>query len=617
MTADVENGGSGCTGSQPLIPNIEVRFEHLEYKIKQSQLVSNKAIPTVGGVLVKMAMSPVTIATKMFSGMGGRRPSGEEVARDAGALPAIDPNEFVILDDVSGVLRPGTLTLLLAPPGHGKSALLKTLAGVNAAKELKGRVTYSGLTATEARAGRIHVGSLSQYVNQVDEHLTQLTVRETFDFVRDSTAVDPSHHGFPGLAAAHSGAVDDIIDLLHLGNCKNTVIGNDLLRGVSGGEKKRVTVGEGLLTAARFLALDEISTGLDSAVTYDIVKRLRSRASNQGLTVIASLLQPTPETFSLFDEVMLLREGACIYHGPRKDLAAYLTGLGFAPPTIASAEAAVTSGGSGVGGTVSLDLADWLIQLLSDPEKLLALSGITNTAGNVPTTTAALAAAWRASALASTALSRAPCAPPLRLEGSFAVAQYSRGYAHSQGKHLTLLIARQWLLMKRNMLYIRSRIMSALLMSIILGGLYWQRPTEQAMTYYGTFLNCLMTMGFSNLSEMASAVEYKYIAYRHAANGFFPPSMYVFTSAITHIPVAIVECFIFTGIIYAMTGMSGEYFFLWGMVTLFDIMMRNLLCLFALQGKTLQASQAVPLPIIALMIVFGGERARRTERRTP
>lgn len=618
--SDVEIGG---ISTSPVIPNIEVRFEHLSYKIKQSQTVANAVIPTVGSTLAKMAlgpfMLPLMIAKKILN-------------KKSPAAAAEEPpkvNDFVILDDVSGVLRPGTLTLLLAPPGHGKSALLKTLAGVLPAKELTGNVTYSGISAATAHAGNVpvHIGSLCQYVNQVDEHLAQLTVRETFDFVRDSCAVDPSEHGFPHLAAQHKGAVDDIIDLLHLNNCKNTVIGNDLLRGVSGGEKKRVTVGEGLLTAARFLALDEISTGLDSAVTFDIVKRLRSRASDQGLTVIASLLQPTPETFGLFDEVMLLREGACVYHGPREALPSYLTSLGFAPPTIASAEAAVVAGGAaapaGGGDTVSLDLADWLIQFLSDPEKLLALTAplapaddasdkhTTTAAAAVtpPTTTAALAAAWRSSELSRTAFKRAPCAAPLKLEGSYAIAQYSRGYAHSQGKHLSLLLRRQLILMRRNLLYVRSRIMSALLMSIILGGLYWQRTIPQGMTFFGTFLNCLMIMGFANLSEMAAAVENKYIAYRHVANGFFPPQMYVLTSAITHIPVAIVECFIFTGIIYGMTGMgpsSSGYFFLWGTVCLFNIMMRNLLCLFALQGKTLQASQAAPLPIIALMIVFGG-----------
>ena len=611
--------------SAPIVPSIEVRFSHLRYSIKQSATTSHSTIPTVGSTLTKIATAPFRAVGAIAGKIRGR---GAPVA----APPA--NSTFTILDDVSGVLRPGTLTLLLAPPGHGKSALLKALTQMLPAKELQGEVLYSGLSPAAAPAAGVHLGSLCQYVNQVDEHLAQLTVRETFDFVRDSCAINPADHGFPALAEAHKGAVDDILNLLHLNTCANTVIGNDLLRGVSGGEKKRVTVGEGLLTAARFLALDEISTGLDSAVTFDIIKRLRQRATDQGLTVICSLLQPTPETFDLFDEIMLLREGAVVYHGPRVDLPGYLRGLGYSPPSAASARAAVTAGASaptaatsmlagGDGGAtddvVSLDIADWLVQLLSSPEKLLAISGaaaddddaegVKASRESVPTTTAALAAAWRESSIAQSALKAPPAAPLLKLEGSFAVAQYSKGHAHSYATHLRLLLGRQLILMRRNLLYVRSRIMSACIMSVVLGGLYYQRSVAQGMTLYGTFLNCLMIMGFSNLSEMAAAVENKYIAYRHVSNGFFPPALYVLTSAITHVPVAVTEVFIFTGVIYGMSGMgpsAGGYFFLWGTVVLFNILMRNLLVLFALSGKSLQASQAAPLPIIALMIIFGG-----------
>lgn len=80
-------------------------------------------------------------------------------------------------------------------------------------------------------------------------------------------------------------------------------MGNDLLRGISGGEKKRVTVSEALVTNARLLCLDEISTGLDSSVTYDIVASIAAWARAMRGTVVISLLQPTPEVYSLFDEV--------------------------------------------------------------------------------------------------------------------------------------------------------------------------------------------------------------------------------------------------------------------------------------------------------------------------
>lgn len=162
----------------------------------------------------------------------------------------------------------------------GKSTLLKALTTRLAKpRDLRGDVRYSGLSVPEVAAAGIHLGQLVQYVNQLDEHFPFLTVRETLSFVAENSLAGAD-------AAAVQARVQDVLDLLHLNGtrrvrgfclcastlaqcgapagCANTMIGNDLLRGVSGGEKKRVTVGEGLITNARFLALDEISTGARS-----------------------------------------------------------------------------------------------------------------------------------------------------------------------------------------------------------------------------------------------------------------------------------------------------------------------------------------------------------------
>jgi ABC-type multidrug transport system ATPase subunit len=193
---------------------------------------------------------------------------------------------------------------------------------------------------------------------QLDQHLPFLTVRETLEFIHNNALVDPAECGHLELAEQHRNRVDDVLTLLHLHNCADTVVGNDLLRGVSGGEKKRVTVGEGLMTNARVLLLEyassrsvdclsrvtltqicraflrhspqllissmcafqltcqqyrsEISTGLDASVTFDIMHSLRKRAQENKLSVVVSLLQPTPETFALFDEIILMREGRVV-----------------------------------------------------------------------------------------------------------------------------------------------------------------------------------------------------------------------------------------------------------------------------------------------------------------
>jgi len=274
--------------------------------------------------------------------------------------------------------------------------------------------------------------------------------------------------------------------------------------------------------------------------------------------------------------------------------------------------------------TLSKDLADWLLQFLSDPAALrarerpsasstreLATAEVEAAGGarqHFPTSTSELAEAWRDSTEFSALMGcEGATPPPLALKGTYALQLYgARGHAHSFFKHLGFLLERQFKLMYRNHLYMRSRVASAAIMSIILGGLYYNRTPYQGGTFAGTFLNSLMMMGFSNMSEMAAAVENKFIAYRHASKGIFPGASYVLSSAILHVPVAVVECFVFTGIIYGMTGMHGFYLSYFFPVFLFDLVMRNLLVFFTLQAKNIQAAQAMPLPIIAVFILFGG-----------
>lgn len=103
-------------------------------------------------------------------------------------------------------------------------------------------------------------------------------------------------------------------------------------RGVSGGQRRRVSVGEMLVGQSPVACADEISTGLDAAVTYDICHSIVKFAKAAGTTRLVSLLQPGPETFSLFDEVILLTEGQLVYAGPIEEAAGYFASLGYCQP---------------------------------------------------------------------------------------------------------------------------------------------------------------------------------------------------------------------------------------------------------------------------------------------
>jgi len=119
---------------------------------------------------------------------------------------------------------------------------------------------------------------------------------------------------------------------LGLTEVKDTYVGDTAVRGVSGGQRRRVTVGELLTYRASVLCGDEISTGLDAASTYDMVQVLLYFGKFSKLTRIISLLQPSPETVSLFDEVIVLAKGQIIYAGPVDAVEDYFAEIGFGCP---------------------------------------------------------------------------------------------------------------------------------------------------------------------------------------------------------------------------------------------------------------------------------------------
>lgn len=119
---------------------------------------------------------------------------------------------------------------------------------------------------------------------------------------------------------------------LGLTGVKDTFVGDTNVRGVSGGQRRRVTVGEMLMSRTPVLCGDEISTGLDAASTFDMIQLLLHFGKQRQFTRIISLLQPSPETVSLFDDVILLGEGQLLYAGPVVEVEEYFAEIGFNAP---------------------------------------------------------------------------------------------------------------------------------------------------------------------------------------------------------------------------------------------------------------------------------------------
>ena len=167
--------------------------------------------------------------------------------------------------------------------------------------------------------------SISAYVMQDDVLFANLTVLETFEFA--------SRMRLPASVSRKTkdALVNRIIKELGLDKAKNTRIGNAIYRGVSGGERKRTNIGIELLSGASLIFLDEPTSGLDAFQALNVMDSLWTLAST-GRTVITTIHQPRSSIFKMFDILLLLSEGKCIYFGHAKDATDFFTSSGFKCP---------------------------------------------------------------------------------------------------------------------------------------------------------------------------------------------------------------------------------------------------------------------------------------------
>ncbi|KAL5231553.1 hypothetical protein ABZP36_030329 [Zizania latifolia] len=220
-----------------------------------------------------------------------------------------------IIGGVSGTIRSSRMTLVLGAPGSGKTTFLRALAG-KLDPSLK--VCYLHITSNNAFG-------IASFRIEINKH---------FDKIACNASLVLSAF-FSSIVCYKKNTLRMLYlckQILGLSECADTVIGDDLRRGISGGQKKRVTIGEMLVGITRCFFMDDISTGLDSSTTFEIMKFLQQTAHSMDITMVISLLQPTPETFELFDDIILLCEGKIVYHGPRENATDFFETIGFKCP---------------------------------------------------------------------------------------------------------------------------------------------------------------------------------------------------------------------------------------------------------------------------------------------
>ncbi|XP_061342942.1 ABC transporter G family member 11-like [Gastrolobium bilobum] len=226
-----------------------------------------------------------------------------------------------VLEGLTGYAEPGTFTALMGPSGSGKSTLLDALSS-----RLAANAFLSGTILLNGRKAKLSFGTAA-YVTQDDTLIGTLTVRETISYSARLRLPDKMSW------SDKRALVESTIVEMGLQDCADTVIGNWHLRGISGGEKRRVSIALEILMRPRLLFLDEPTSGLDSASAFFVTQTLRALARD-GRTVIASIHQPSSEVFELFDQLYLLSGGKTVYFGQASEAYEFFAQAGFPCPAL-------------------------------------------------------------------------------------------------------------------------------------------------------------------------------------------------------------------------------------------------------------------------------------------
>ncbi|KAG2671134.1 hypothetical protein I3760_14G119300 [Carya illinoinensis] len=420
-----------------------------------------------------------------------------------------------LLHGLSGYAEPGRIVAIMGPSGSGKSTLLDALAG-----RLSRNVVMTGNILFNGKKRRLDNGAVA-YVTQEDVLLGTLTVRETITY--------SAHLRLPAKMTKEeiSSLVDGTIIEMGLHDCADRLIGNWHLRGISGGEKKRLSIALEILTRPCLLFLDEPTSGLDSASAFFVVQTLRNVARD-GRTVISSIHQPSSEVFALFDDLFLLSSGETVYFGEAKMATEFFAEAGFPCPSrrnpsdhflrcVNSDFDIVTAKLKG-----SQRLLD--IQTSSDPFMNLATSEIK----------AMLVERYRRSQYAKRARNRIQeisTTEGLALETKMASQA-------SWWKQLLTLTRRSSVNMSRDVGYYWLRIIIYIVVSICVGTIYfdigYSYTSILARGACGGFVTGFMT--FMSIGGFPSFIEEMKVFYRERLNGYYGVAVFILSNFFSSFP---------------------------------------------------------------------------------
>ncbi|WVO15160.1 hypothetical protein L204_102804 [Cryptococcus depauperatus] len=505
-----------------------------------------------------------------------------------------------ILNDMDGYIEAGEMLVVLGPPGSGCTTMLKTIAGEMNGIYLdeKSQLNYRGLTPKQMY-GQFRGEAI--YTAEVDVHFPNLTVGQTLTFAANARAPRHPPGGLTQRQYAHH-IRDVVMSVFGISHTMNTIVGNDYVRGVSGGERKRVTISEAALAGAPLQCWDNSTRGLDSANAIEFCRNLRLAAGYLGISSVVAIYQAPQTAYECFDKISLLYESEQIFFGKTTEAKQFFVDMGFHCPP-------------------QQTVPDFLTSLTS-PSERQARPGFE---GKVPTNPQEFVRAWKSSKEYTQLRQeivefnqRYPVhgekyeefLASRRVQQSKHLRAKSP-YTLSYGGQVKLCLHRGLQRLKADPSLTLTQLFGNFVMALIVGSIFYNLPpTTNSFYSKGALLFFAILMSaFSSALEILILYAQRSIVEKHSSYAFYHPSAEALASALTDIPYKVLNCIAFNLTLYFMTNLRREpgafFFFLLISFSLTMTMSMVFRSIASLSRSLTQALAPAALLILGLVIYTG------------
>ncbi|KAK2781143.1 hypothetical protein FQN52_001790 [Onygenales sp. PD_12] len=516
------------------------------------------------------------------------------------AIAGTGKQKIQILRDFEGLVNDGEMLVVLGRPGSGCSTFLKTIAGEMNGIYL-GDDSYLNYQGIPVKQMHNQFRGEAIYTAETDVHFPQLTVGDTLKFAALARAPE---NRIPGVTreqyAIHMR--DVVMASFGISHTINTNVGNDFIRGVSGGERKRVSIAEATLSQAPLQCWDNSTRGLDSASALEFIKTLRLSTDYMGATACVAIYQASQSAYDVFDKVTVLYEGRQIYFGRTDEARQFFIEMGFAP------RERQTTG-------------DFLTSLTS-PEERVVREGFE---GKTPRTPDEFAAAWKNSAAHAKLLQDIADYEQRFPVGGDSLNKFIQSRSASQAKSqrvkspYTLSVAQQVrLCVNRGFLRLRgdmSLTLSALIgnfcMSLILGSIFYNlNGTTESFYRRGALLFFAILMSaFASALEILTLYAQRPIVEKHARYALYHPFAEAIASMLCDLPYKFLNSITFNLPIYFLSNLRREpanYFIFWLFALVTTLAMSSIFRTIAAASRTLAQALAPAAVLILGLVIYTG-----------